>query len=67
MIKGELRSEIMDKCPVGFEDDLKDFIDKVEELSAEIVNKLTINDISDIGNVEDAYGLADNLSDGLYQ
>lgn len=66
MRRSELRSEIMDACPEGFEDELKDFIDRVEGLVGDIVSELSIKDISDIGNVEDAHRLADDLADSLY-
>lgn len=66
MQKCELRTEIMEKCPEEFEDTLKDFIDKLETLVGEIVNELDIRDISDIGQIEEAHSLADNLNDALY-
>ena len=66
MNKSELRSEIMDNCPEEFEDELKDFIDKLEGLVGEIMGELDITNISDIGRIAEAYDLADNLADGLY-
>jgi hypothetical protein len=66
MNKGELRSEIMDICPEDFEDELKIFIDKLEGLAGEIVGELDITSISDIGKIESAYDLADDLADALY-
>lgn len=66
MQKGELRSKIMDECPEGFEEALADFIDILEDLTCNIVDELQINDISDIGKVEEAHRLADDLHDALY-
>jgi hypothetical protein len=66
MNKGELRNEILENCPEEFHDELKEYIDKLESLVDEIVCELNIDSISDIGNIETAYNLADDLADGLY-
>ena len=66
MTKGELRSEIMDNCPEEFEEELKDFIDKLEGLVGEIVSELDISSVGDLDKIESAYNLADDLSDALY-
>ena len=66
MKRGELRSEIMEACPAGFDGDLLKFIDKVEGLVNGIVSELDISSISDIGQVETAHDLANDLADGLW-
>lgn len=66
MIKGELREQIMSNCPEDFEDELKDFIDKLECFMADIVSELSIESIADIGCIEEAHSLADDLCDSLY-
>ena len=66
MTKGELRIKIMRDCPEDFEDELKEFIDNIEALVGDIRGELDIERISDIGRIEEAYRLADELSDALY-
>ncbi len=66
MSEGNLRRNIMRDCPEEFQDSLKDFIDDVERLSNEILNKLAINDIADISDIQDAYSLTSELCKLLY-
>ena len=65
-MKGDLRKEIMDECPEEFEETLKDFIDKIEGLSSDILSNLNINSINELDKIEDAYRLTDELCDGLW-
>jgi len=66
MRKGELRTKIMDECPEGFEDVLKDFIDHLEGKVDKIVDGLNISNISDLGKIEDTQDMAKSLMDSLY-
>lgn len=63
---GELRSKIMDKCPEGFEDDLKDFIDEIEMDVNTIKNAMEINSLSDLASIETAADMISDLADNLY-
>jgi len=66
MIRGDLRNDIMEKCPEDFEDELKDFIDTVEQRVGDIRDRLNITDINQINHIEDAFSMADELADWLY-
>lgn len=66
MKKGELRTKIMDECPEGFEDTLKDWIDNLEQSVGHVIDELDIVCISDLGKIEDAKSALDDIHDGLY-
>lgn len=66
MKRGELREEILDGCPESFIDDLTNSIDKIEGLMSNIVSNLSIDSISEIGCIEEAHTLANDLSEALY-
>ena len=60
------RAEIMGDCPEEFEDRLKEIIDYFEQKVNEIRDKLDIDKISELSNIEEAFDLAYKLSDDLY-
>ena len=60
------RQEIMDNCPEGFEDELKDILEHFEGKFVDIRDMLDINDISQLDRVEDAYKIAKDTADDLY-
>ena len=66
MDKGYRRLNILDLCPEEFEDQLKTFIDEIDEEVIAIVGELSIESITDIGNIEGAYNLAGDLAESLY-
>jgi hypothetical protein len=66
MQKGELRNEILEGCPEECKTVLSDFIDKLEVLTSDIIDNLSIESISDIGNIEEAHRLAEDLLYALY-
>ena len=66
MRKSELREEIMEGCPESFRDDLSSSIDKLEGIIGDILGELSIDDISDVGRIEEAHRLTDDLCDALY-
>lgn len=70
-MKNGLRNEIMNacdehECSEEFKEALKGFIDEVETKVISIRDLLDINDISDIGRIEDAKTEADDLALSLY-
>lgn len=65
-MSGKLRNEIMEKCPDGFKDELKSFIDDIEHIVGSIRDTMQISDISDIGNVDTAHDMISELADDLY-
>jgi hypothetical protein len=60
------RTKIMDECPEGFEDDLKDFIDEIEGVLTTIRDTMVITGLEELSNIETAYDLVDELADSLY-
>ena len=60
------RAKIMEDCPEGFEDDLKDIVDYFEGKFNEIKNNMEITQLSDLGHIEAAYGIACDAADDLY-
>lgn len=76
MIKGERRREIIEAMSFFANDDtiseddfsetLNNFINGIETELNNALEMLSINDLSDISNIEDAYRIIDNLNDSLY-
>ena len=60
------RNDIMQDCPEEFEDRLKEIIDDIEDKVNKIKDKLDINKLSDLGDIEDAFDLASDLASELY-
>lgn len=60
------RKEIMSICPDGFEESLKEFIDSIEDKVNEVKDKLEINGLGDLHQIEDAKYIIDELSSDLY-
>lgn len=56
----------MQDCPEEFEDRLKEIIDDIEDKVNKIKDKLDINKLSDLGDIEDAFDLASDLASELY-
>lgn len=63
---GKARTLIMEKCPEEFEDDLKDFIDKIENTVNSIKDQMDIKCISDIRRIDDAHDIIVELAEDLY-
>jgi len=66
MNKGQRRKNILDDCPDEFHDELESFINEIENEVNNIINELSITSISELGRIEEAYNLADDLADSLY-
>lgn len=66
MSMGNLRKDIVEKCPEEFEGDLKTFIDAVETKVNEVKDLLNVSSLADLGNLDVAYNQLDDLSAGLY-
>lgn len=60
------RREIMDECPEGHEEWLKSILDHFEDKFNEIRDKLAIDNISKLDQVEEAYDLAESTGQDLY-
>ena len=65
-MQGELRAEIMKDCPEDFKVELSAWIDDVGFRVKSIRDLLEIDGIGQIGQVEEAHGIAKDLSDFLY-
>jgi len=76
MVRGEKRQDIMDALSDFINEDniaedditdrLKVFIDYIEGSLSNALDELTINDISQIGKIEDAQRIIDDLHDSIY-
>ena len=60
------RKEIMEGCPEGFEDELKNIVDYFEGTLTEIRSNLEITQISELGQVEEAYDIVCRIAEDLY-
>lgn len=66
------RSDVMNLAPGAIDEveafviKVKDFIDHVEQKFNDIKDKLEINQVGDLHQIEDAYDIADEMSNNLY-
>ena len=60
------RSEILNDCPEGHEDYVKEILDYFESKFNEIKDNLSISQLRDLTNIEDAYSIAESVSKDLY-
>lgn len=64
---GKLRIDIMEDCPEGFEDRLRDFIDGLESQVCEIFDLLdNIDSVSKLDQIETAFDKLRELGADLY-
>lgn len=67
MKQGDLRKEIMDKCPDDFYDDLKYFIDSIEKDVGDFADSLSsISNITELYKVERVRDSLKDLAESLY-
>lgn len=60
------RKELMQNCPEGFEDGMKDIIDYFEGQFVAIREQLEIENLSQLNHIEEAYIMAAKIADDLY-
>ena len=60
------RDEIMKECPEGFKDHLSEALDYLEGKFNDIKGLLEINELRDLGRIEDAYEVAKEIGRDLY-
>lgn len=60
------RKDILEDCPEGYEDQLKEILDHFEGKFNEIKLYLDIGCIADLENIANAYRLAVEIGDELY-
>ena len=60
------RKDILNDCPEGHEDFVEGILDYFESKFNEIKDKLSITQLSDLSNIEDAYSIAASVCDDLY-
>lgn len=60
------RNKIMEICPEGFEDDLKAFIDDIENEVIEIRDKMDIHGLSQLHELDEAHDKMCDLAASLY-
>jgi hypothetical protein len=60
------RSSIIRNCPEEFKEELEDYLNGIEIEFSNIRDLLTIKDVNDLCNVEEAYEIARDMSKILY-
>ena len=60
------RQDIMDTCPEGFEEDLKDFIDEIEGEINTAKDHMEVSSLSDLDRIDEARDMLVDLADSLY-
>jgi hypothetical protein len=56
----------MKNCPEGFDEELKDFIDDIEDEVGKIIVDLDITCVADLDNIDSALDTAKELAISLY-
>lgn len=65
-MSGRLRTKIMDNCPEEFEDELKVFLDDIENEVNKIKDLMDITSIKRLSEIETAFDKLEELADDLY-